>query len=249
MIRRSVIWFCSVCIVLACSEKGLAQSLLGSAASLKQQNLQARRHDFTYLREASQVKRFVDAGFLVRMQNSHNYILKNVSFPFTRPQVKLFVERLSGQYQRACNEILVVTSLTRPSSHQPWNASPDSVHPTGMALDLRRPNDTSCRQWLERTLLYLEGRMVLEATLERGPPHYHVAIFPNSYAAYVVGLIQKSRSSAPAHSVTYQVRRHDTLWEISRRFETTPEALRHANRLASSRIYPGQSLQIPIVLN
>ena len=38
----------------------------------------------------------------------------DVSFPFARPEVELFVQRLSGQYRRACGEQLVVTSLTRP---------------------------------------------------------------------------------------------------------------------------------------
>ncbi len=43
----------------------------------------------------------------------------------------------------------------------------------------------------------------------------------------------------------YRVHRGDTLFEIARRFRTTVRALRHANRLRSSRIHPGDVLLIP----
>ena len=248
MIRARIVLLHAICVTVVCPVPGLAQSLRGSPGSLERQNLHARQHDFTYLRESSQVRRFVEAGLLVPIRNTQTYVLKDVSFPFARPQVKLFVERMSGQYRQACGERLVVTSLTRPNSHQPRNASPDSVHPTGMALDLRRPTNSVCRRWLEDTLLYFEGQRVLEATLERGPPHYHVAVFPRDYAAYVVGLTRETGFTAPPATrqrITYQVRRRDTLWQISRRFGTTPTSLRQANRLKSSLIHPGQVLTIP----
>ncbi len=164
-----------------------AQSLRGSSASLDRQVAQARGHDFTHLTGAAQVRRFVDAGLLVHLAGNRDYTLVDVSFPFARSEVRLFVERLSSQYRRACGQRLVVTSLTRPLSHQPRNASARSVHPTGMAVDLRVPAGR-CRGWLEAVLLSLEARGVLEATRERRPPHYHVAVYPKPYAAYVRAL-------------------------------------------------------------
>ena len=237
-------------LVLACVAFGLlqggasAQSLRGSASSLDRQTTQAALHDFTYLLGTAQLRRFVDAGLLVSVRGNRDYTLTDVSFPFARPATKLFIERLAGQYRRACGERLVVTSLTRPRSHQPRNASDRSVHPTGMALDLRRPRGT-CRQWLERTLLYLEGQAVLDATAERSPPHYHVAVFPGQYAAYVERLTARAvRGSASSPSV-YTVRPGDTLWDIARRHGTSTRALRRTNELSSTRIYPGQSLRVP----
>src|ERR1700730_706468 len=47
-----------------------------------------------------------------------------------------------------------------------------------MAVDLRRSDRRACRQWLESTLLALEGEGMVEATREHWPPHYHVAVFP-----------------------------------------------------------------------
>lgn len=172
-------------IVIFYAGDAAAQSLRGSRSSLDRQNREARGHDFTYVRGPSQLTRLVGAGLLVPVEGNADYSLADVSYPVARPEVQLFIERLSGQYREACGVPLVVTSLTRPRSSQPPNASSRSVHPTGMALDLRRPATRACRRWLESTLLYLERKGVLDATLERRPPHYHVAVFPDDYIAYV----------------------------------------------------------------
>ena len=233
-------------LVFGVIDDAAAQSLRGSQVSLDKQNAQALRHDFTYLRESSQLRRFVDAGLLVPLDASRNYRLKDVSFPYARPEVKLFIERFAGQYRAACGEQLVVTSLTRPIANQPRNASPRSVHPTGMALDLRRPPNPTCRGWLESTLLYLEDQGVLEATREGGPPHYHVAIFPRDYERYVASVTRRDRTMATdGRRVVHRVQQRDTLWEISRRYRTTPAEIRTANGLQSSLIRPGQVLRIP----
>ena len=220
-----------------------AQSLRGSTPSLDLQNRIAREHDFTYIETSQQVRRFVAAGYLVRIRSTRDFTVKaGISFPYARPEVGLFVQRLGRQYLDACGEHLVVTSLTRPKTRQPRNASPRSVHPTGMALDLRRSGRASCRAWLESVLLHLEGRGVLEATYERRPPHYHVALFPTQYANYVDGL----RLASASGTTDYFVRRGDSLWEIARDHGTTVDRLRSANNLRGSRIYAGQKLTVPV---
>lgn len=223
-----------------------AQSLRGSAASLDRQNIQARHHDFTYVRDRKQLQRFVRAGLLVPVPGNRYYRLKAVSFPVARPEVKLFVERLSRQFHRACGQPLIVTSLTRPIRNQPRNASARSVHPTGMAVDLRRPNNRTCRNWLENTLLYLEEQKVLEATRERRPPHYHIAIFPRAYATYVDRVRAGTLAARASGRLTHTVRRNDTLWQLSRRYNTTIRAIQRANDLMSAVIHPGQVLRIPV---
>jgi hypothetical protein len=162
-----------------------AQSLDGSRTSLVLQNLGAAEEGFTYLRTDSEVQEFVKLGLLVRLPGNGDYELAGVSYPYARREVKLFVERLAHQYRDQCGEPLVVTSLTRPVTRQPRNASELSVHPTGMAIDLRRSDRASCRTWLEATLLRLEGKGVLEATREHWPAHYHVSVFGTAYGRYV----------------------------------------------------------------
>lgn len=167
---------------------GEAQTLRGSTRTMQRQNLIAQDHDFTFLRTSAQIHRFAESGYLERMRGNAHYELAAVSHPYARPAVKLFVERLSAQYRSACGEKLVVTSLTRPVQQQPRNASDLSVHPAGMAVDMRISRKRSCVRWLEKTLLSLEKQGVLDVTRERRPPHYHVALFPQPYTRYVASI-------------------------------------------------------------
>lgn len=113
----------------------------------------------------------------VRLRTS-DYRLYMVSFPYARPETLALLEYLAGGYVEACGEQLVVTSLTRPESEQPGNASDLSVHPAGLAMDIRHSDLPACREWLEQELLGLERDGVVEATRENWPAHYHVAVLP-----------------------------------------------------------------------
>ncbi len=242
-----------VLLLLALPTGSVAQSLKGSPASLDRQNRVAREHDFSFIGTGSRVQDFADKGWLVRVRPDTDVELYGVSYPFARPEVALFVSRLATQYRGACGERLVVTSLTRPTTRQPRNASDRSVHPTGMALDVRYSRSASCRRWIEDVLLRLEKSGVVEATRERFPPHYHVAVFPSQYRAYVDGIAQgntvrvASASARPASSPApdYKVRSGDSLWDIARTHGTTVDEIRSANNLDNSRIFAGQVLEIP----
>jgi len=228
-------------LVLCClgySQAIPAQSLSGSQKSVQRQYQAAISYDYSFLATPQKVNRFVDAGRLVRVQDSTTLEVHNVSYPVARPSVRLFLERLSLQYHGACGEKLTVTSLTRPLNRQPVNAVTNSVHPTGMAVDLRIPNNGKCRKWLENTLVSLESADVLDATRERRPPHYHVAIFTQSYEAYVAGL-----ENGPGGE--YTVRKGDTLSTIARRTGSSVPQIKAANGLKGDMIRVGHVLQIP----
>lgn len=225
-----------------------AQSLKGSSAVMKRQNQMAVSYGYSFLKTPQEVRTFVDNGYLVKITDSSTMTIHNVSYPYARPEVKLFLERLSRQYANACGEKMVVTSLTRPINKQPGNASEASVHPTGMALDLRIPRKSSCRSWLQKTLLSLEKSDVLDVTRERYPPHFHVALFTKSYEQYVAELESKQREAVPAAPkgpFDYKVRHGDSLYLIAQRNDTTVEALRSANSLRSNTLQIGQLLTIP----
>ncbi len=227
-----------------------AQSLRGSSASMDIQNRIADEHDFTYLETGAQVLRFVNAGYLIEVKPNRDFDLHAVSFPYARPEAELFIRRLANQYHAGCGEKLVVTSLTRPQDRQPRNASTRSVHPTGMAIDLRLSNSSRCRSWLEGVLTSLERARVLEATRERNPAHYHVALFPQQYANYVERILDAPaplRRAAPVQTsvLEYEVRPGDSLWTIARAFDTSVEQIQAQNDLRGSRIYAGQVIQVP----
>lgn len=203
-------------IVLALgANPAAAQSLRGSPASVDKQHRVAVEHDYSFLQSNSQVQRFASRGLLVSLGGNANYELAGVSYPFARPAVKTFVERLSQQYRAACGEPLVVTSLTRPTTKQPRNASDQSVHPAGMAVDLRISRTSKCRSWLERVLLSLETRGVLEATRERFPAHYHVAVFPNDYLAYIGHPQAQKLADAAPEAVTVVASAEEATDELS----------------------------------
>lgn len=241
-----------------------AQTLRGSSTSMKKQNLAAKRSEYSFLQRPGEVAKFADLGLLVRVPGNSKYLLAGVSYPYARPPIKTFVERLASQYLAACGEKLVVTSLTRPVSKQPRNASELSVHPAGMAVDLRVSSKSSCRRWLESTLLYLEKEGALDATREHWPSHYHVAVFPQRYLTYLRSVDADvptpslnrvaSASSGEAHAKgdgaadsydSYKVRSGDSLSTLARRFGTSVAQLRKLNGIKGSRIIAGQKLTVP----
>ena len=226
-----------------------AQSLRGSRASVERMYGQAQSHDLTFFRTARGVRNAASGGDLVRMSGNDDYRLADVSYPYALSTTRTFVQRLAAQYREACGERLVVTSGTRPTSYRLWNAADKSVHPTGMAVDIRKPTRRSCLTWLRETLLHVEGAGAIEATEEHRPPHFHVAVFPRQYLSY----IGKTPDTRPANSrrddtrtvSRYRVRRGDSLWTIARRHGTSVERLKEANDMRTSRLVAGQTLVIP----
>lgn len=185
MTPRRILVFALCLSLFAPAATALAGELGGSRAALRRANRIARKSEFRFLRTAAEVRAWVRMERLVTVRTTSNYVVNDVSFPYARPAVKAFLDRLAAQYRNATGERLVVTSLTRPVSRQPENASALSVHPAGMAVDLRIPKSARNRRWLERTLLSLEDKAVLDVTRERHPAHYHVAVYPEQYERYL----------------------------------------------------------------
>jgi hypothetical protein len=151
---------------------------------MKRQYDVAVEHDYTFLKTPTDVREYAATGRLEPLSGNANYALSKVSFPYARSEVRLFVERIAADYRAATGGVLIVTSLTRPNALQPRNAHELSVHPAGMAVDFRVPDDAAARGWVEKTLLSMEKAGLIDATRERHPPHYHVAVFREPFLAY-----------------------------------------------------------------
>jgi LysM repeat protein len=252
-----------------------AQSLRGSRAAVDRMYNSAHAEGLHFYQTSDGVRRAVASGRLVPLRTSRDYVVNNVRYPYVHPDAKVFVERLAAQYRQACGERLVVTSAVRPQYFQRRlaNGSARSVHPTGMAIDLRRPRKARCLSWLRRTLHTLDGAGVITAIEEQRPPHFHVAVYPTPYRQYVAA---RSRGAAPATAsraaasgrsaapaargaaptrpqspdragagATHVVRQGETLWSIAGRHGVGVAELRSANTLRSDRIIVGQRLRVP----
>ena len=153
-----------------------AQTLRGSRTAVERAYSFAMHRGLTFTRSRRDVERASRQGDLVRLGGSRNYRLKGVAHPYVRPATRSVLASLAARYRTVCKEPLVVTSAVRPTSVRLPNSVLKSVHPTGLALDLRIPRGR-CRPWLRDELLTLERRGLIDATEERRPAHFHVNVF------------------------------------------------------------------------
>jgi len=151
--------------------------LRGSKASVQKMWDFAVDHGLTFYRTPGDIHQAVAAGKLVQLTGDSTYELsRGVGFSYATKEARAFVLAFAPQYRAACGTPLMVTSAARPTSRQPRNANPYSVHPTGIAIDIRRPPAGPCQQWLRGALAQLEDQGLVEATEERHPVHVHVAV-------------------------------------------------------------------------
>ena len=244
-----------------------AQSLRGSRSTVARVYERASERGLYFYKTSGGVKSAAEKGRFVRLTGNADYKLHGVSHPYLTATTRTFVERIAAQYRAGCGEQLVVTSAIRPLANQPRNSSDYSVHPTGIAVDLRKPSG-KCLTWLRKTLLALEQRNVIDGTEEKSPPHFHVVVFPAAYDAYIAGQDKQASRSAsaaadaapkssvaprialatvarmPANTTKYRVRKGDSLWSIARRYDTSVATIQKLNPSAAKKIVPGQTLVV-----
>jgi len=269
-----------MCIATAASAHAQRRSrfpaeLRGSKASVQKMWDFAVDHGLTFYRTPMDIDRAAAAGKLVQLTGDSAYELsRGVGFSYATKEARQFVLAFAPQYRAACGTPLMVTSAARPTSRQPRNANPYSVHPTGIAIDIRRPPAGPCQRWLREALAELEDRGFVEATEERHPVHVHVAVLtapgtvaslpvlanagaPNRLAGASASPQAVHVSNPPDHAAdgevedriggsTYRVRDGDTLWEIARRSGVSVRDLARANRRNQrTALRPGVVLRIP----
>lgn len=232
-------------------------SLRGSRQSVDRQVIAARQAGLKRFKTGRSVKKHVQKGHLKRVNETRYLQLANVSYPYVRPKLNALLKRLSRLYYQYCKVPLVVTSLTRPINEQPKNASHRSVHPAGIAADLRVPYG-HCKTWLRKTLLSWEEQGLIEATREKHPPHFHIVAIPNQLNEEIISSLGTRKSKRVTHSKrathskrsthskrVYRVRPGDSLWKLSQRWKVSIKAIMKLNRIRSTNLYENQILKVP----
>lgn len=158
------------------SESGAA-SLRGSHAAVDRAYDEAVREGLPFVHSNAELERRAGEGEYVALSRSTaTYQLKGVTSPYVRPATRNFVTKFAADYARQCGEPLTVTSAMRPTSIRLRNSVEKTVHPTGIAVDLRASRSAGCRSWMRATLLDMENAGTIDATEEHHPPHFHVVV-------------------------------------------------------------------------
>jgi nucleoid-associated protein YgaU len=250
------------------------KDLRGSKASVEKMYDFALRHRYPFYLTPTTLDTAVARGKLVALTGDSTYELtRGVGFSYATREAKQFVTLFAPQYLAACGAPLTVTSAARPMSRQPHNANPHSVHPTGIAVDIRRPPPGPCLTWVRGALAELEAKGIVEATEEHHPVHLHIAVLqapgarvalPDLTHGVVVARVAPvpvvpttangdvsiasgaaSRDSA-GRPRTYQVRQGDTLWDVAQKTGVSVKALADANhRSMATVLQPGMVLRLP----
>jgi hypothetical protein len=168
---------CALLLALgAAAAPASAQTLRGSPASVQRAFDSATARGLMFQGTRRAIDRAARAGSYVRLASGSDYRLHGVASPYVLPATRTVLAGLAASYRRACGERLVVTSAMRPATLRLRNGNALSVHPTGMAVDLRSPRGR-CRAWLRTSLLALEREGAVDATEERFPAHFHLVVF------------------------------------------------------------------------
>jgi hypothetical protein len=174
-----------------------AQSLRGSPASVDRMYYRAHAERLTFFETENAVKEAAEAGDVALLWGNMDYAVVGTRVPYVRPSTLRFIEQLGAAHRKACGQPIVVTSGIRPTSRKLRNGHVKSVHPTGMAVDIRK-SPGNCREWLRRALSGLEAQGLIEATEENRPPHFHIAVFSVPESATIMAAANRAQAQAEA---------------------------------------------------
>lgn len=173
-----------------------AQSLRGSPASVDRMYHRAHAAGLPFYETAEQVEAAAGDGDVALLWGNMDYAVVGTRVPYVRKETLRFIERLGAAHRQACGEPIIVTSGIRPTSRRLRNSHVKSVHPTGMAVDIRK-SPGRCRVWLRNALLGLEAQGLIEAIEENRPPHFHIAVYSAPESARILEAANRTSAKRP----------------------------------------------------
>ena len=151
-------------------------ALLGSRPKVQATYFGAVSRGVSFYDDMDDARAAIAAGRFVPLYGNHYYATYRMTLAYATPQAKAFIEWLAPQFVEHCDEMMVVTSALRPKSRSPRNGSQWTVHPAGIAVDIRKPRNQACKPWLRQVLLDAQNKGLVDATEEFHPPHFHIAV-------------------------------------------------------------------------
>lgn len=151
-------------------------SLVGGCQTTSEQQFQyALKQNLTPVTTAAEYADRIARGQFVRLEGPHLLVL--AKRPYALPSTVAFMMELSAAYHATgCGQVIVKDAV-RLVSERPPNGSIHSVHPSGMAVDIRvRYIKPACADWLRMYVRQKEAVGAVDATHELHPEHLHIVV-------------------------------------------------------------------------
>lgn len=147
----------------------------GCQTSSLQQHSYALKQNLTFVTSAAEYQTLIAQGHFVRLKGPHLQVL--AKRPYALPSTVSFMQEMSAAYQATgCGQV-VVKDAVRLMSERPPNGSWYSVHPAGMAIDIRiRYIAPECADWLRMYVRQKEAAGAVDGTHELHPEHLHIVV-------------------------------------------------------------------------
>jgi hypothetical protein len=156
----------------------------GQVSSSEQQFRYAAERQIPFMATEAEYQSRVSTGYFVRLESP--FMDVHARRPYALASTVAFMTEMSeAYYSFGCGRLTVKDAL-RLSAERPSNGSVYSVHPSGMAVDLRvRDIGEACENWMNSYLLEKEAEGRVDATREywkmvRGQkvpnPHFHLVV-------------------------------------------------------------------------
>lgn len=199
MRKRTFFLVLTGCLLL-CDEAAAGRLPYGSPGMQERQNAAADRFGLSRVKDLGMLRRFIEAGRLVKIENTSSYALETVGshdhahaelYAHARPWVKSFLDRELGAGAAKYGMRFKVTSLVRTRAYQRslcrhggsgaicgsswWK---QSSHLTGSTVDITKKDlNQKARTWLESRIVELAKRSKVIAIQEGDC--YHVMVLPS----------------------------------------------------------------------
>lgn len=151
-------------------------SLVGGCQTTSEQQLQyAKGRQLPLMTTVAQYQERIANGYFVPFEGPYLHVLADR--PYALPSTVAFVTEMSVAYNTAGCGKLVVRDALRLTTERPANGSIHSVHPAGMAVDIRvKYIKRECADWLRSYIRLKEVAGKVDGTHELEPEHLHVVV-------------------------------------------------------------------------